>query len=70
MQHLEHKYTDVLTFLSDANKVHYSQGAKYFFEDLLHLLVTKLFSHLKETTLHQQCENQCWTSQFLVASEI
>ena len=31
-----------------------SPGAKYFFEDLLHPLVRKIFLHLKEATLHLQ----------------
>ena len=47
-----------------------SPGAKFFFEDLLHPLVRKLFLHLKEATLHLQWESQCWTCQFLVAFEI
>ena len=40
------------------------------FEDLLHPLVRKLFLLLKEALLHLNSENQCWTCQFLVASEI
>ena len=40
------------------------------FEDLLHLLVRILFLHLKENISHQKSENQCWTCQVLVASEI
>ena len=40
------------------------------FEDLLHLLVRKLFLHLIEAVLHMKSENQCWTCQFLVAPEI
>ena len=47
-----------------------SLGANYFFKNLLHPLVRKLFLHLKEATSHLQCENQCWTYQFLVAFEI
>ena len=31
-----------------------SRGAKYFFEDLLHPLVRRLFLHLKEATSHLQ----------------
>ena len=31
-----------------------SLGVKYFFEDLLHPLVRKLFLHLKEAALHLQ----------------
>ena len=41
-----------------------------FFEDLLHALVGKLFLHLKEAVLHLHSENQCWTYQFMVTSEI
>ena len=49
---------------------HNRLGALYFFEDLLHPFVRKLFLHLKEATLHLQWENQSWTCQFLVAFEI
>ena len=41
----------------------------FFFENLLHPFVRKLFLHLKEATLHLQWENRCWTYQFLVAFE-
>ena len=38
-----------------------SLGAKYFFEDLLHALVTKSFLHLKGAISRIKSENQCWT---------
>ena len=40
------------------------------FEDLLHPLVRKFVLHFKEAILDLKSENQCWTCQFLVASEI
>ena len=43
-------------------------------EYLLHPLVRKLFLHLKEAILLyyicMKLGNQCWTCQFLVASEV
>ena len=41
-----------------------------FFKDQLHPLVRKLFLRSEETILDLYSENQCWTCQSLVASEI
>ena len=47
-----------------------NQIGKYFFEDLLHPIVRKLFLHLKENVSHLQSGNHCRTWQLLVAFEI
>ena len=57
-------------FCGKADWYRNSPGATCVFEDLLHPLVRKLYLHLKEAILHMQWENQWWTCQFLIASEI
>ena len=41
----------------------------FFLRFVAQILVRKLFFHLKEAILHLYSENQCWTCQFLVASD-
>ena len=47
-----------------------NQLANTFLEDLLHPVVRKLFLPLKQTILHLQSRNHCWTWQLLLAFEI
>ena len=60
--------------------VYYYHGKNFTCWDLRGMLETDSFGqkdskltlllHLKEAILHLKSENQCWTRQFLLASEI